>query len=174
MNPLTMKKTILLSLFLIAFKALSAQTHVIVDPMFLRFGILQDFTLSKDQYTHTKMGPYVKLMYGDIKGKQVFYTESIKAGAGIYIRDDNVKYHAGLNYNYFFNTTENPAEVDLSLLKKLSFDLGLSLTLDRLTMIMLTDIINWESCIGFSYDIKYQRCPAMIKSKYFKKHKSKA
>jgi hypothetical protein len=140
-------KTILLTTVLILSSfAAKAQVFVTIDPIYLHAGILCN------NHSIEKIGFYGRAQYGNIRIND-FYTESFKIGSGISIPHNNAKFYVGLNYNHFFNTTESN-HVDLNRISKLSFDMGVSLTTNRFTMLIMSDLVNWESIVGFSYRLK--------------------
>jgi hypothetical protein len=110
------------------------------------------------------------MWYGDIRGYNYadssnFYTQNIKLSAGISLSKRNAKFYFGLNYNHFFDTQHNGYPIQLDRIHPISFDLGMSVKVRRFTGVMMTDILNWESCIGVSYHFKQSKCPAFFRYK---------
>jgi hypothetical protein len=143
-----MRKLILiLSLFLVAI-TLQAQIYVLVDPLTYRAGLIYN-----QRFNGNLIGTYLKLQYGIID-KIDFYTHTYKAGLGISygLKSDGSCVYLGLNYNYFFKTVNNTTYINLSRISKVSFDIGVSSgKQSKFKMMIITDPINWESSVGFSY-----------------------
>ena len=146
-----MKKVIITIIFASTVSTLFSQFFFTIEPQFMRPGIMYNH----DRFA--KIGIYGKVWYGNIKGKKVprnvFYTDNIKFGAGLSTTFEGLRIYAGANYNWFFNTIENPEVCRLDRIKRFSFDVGVSFTHGRFTMLMMTDFLNWESLFGFSYDL---------------------
>jgi len=109
-----------------------------------------------------KIGVYSHAWWGDIKGQHedggIFYTENAKLGLGISIKTRGMCPYIGVNRNWFYNTNTDDRIIQLDKIHKYSFEVGFSLNVkERLTSIMITDILNWESIIGFSYQFKNKR-----------------
>jgi hypothetical protein len=100
----------------------------------------------------TTPGIYMKTMYGWVDRYQ-FYSDNIRVGAGlsIPIEKDNFAVYVGGNYNYFFNIKDNSPFIDLSLIHKLSFDVGVSKTINKFTILLMYDFLNREPVVGVTY-----------------------
>jgi hypothetical protein len=142
-----MKTILFISFILISFVA-KAQLFVTIDPAFFKTGILYN------QKVNDVVGCYARAQYGRINLDD-FYTDNIKVGSGISLSMGNGgTFYVGTNYNHFFNTKNDNPKIDIDRVSILSFDIGMSLTTGRFTMLLMTDPINWESIVCFSYKLK--------------------
>jgi len=136
-------KAFLVTLFLFTGIIAKSQLYATIDPAFLRVGALYNYKMDE-------IGFYGRGLYGNIKG-DLFYTESVKIGTGISIPEGNANFYFGLNYNHFFNGSGYNYENVINKVSILSVDIGISVTYNRFSMLMMADFINWESILGFSY-----------------------
>ena len=143
------KKIKMLMIFSLISLSLNAQVFVSLEPVFLRPGLLYN-------YTTKTVGVYGKVWYGNIKGRDgsKFNTNNIKCGLGLSYKTKGLKPYLGINYNYFFNTVSDDKVIDLDRIKKVSFDVGVSFDKRRFSLLMMTDFLNFESMIGISYKLK--------------------
>jgi hypothetical protein len=144
-----MKKLGLMMLVAMLSITSNAQLYVTLNPANMSPGLLYNHEVSK-------FGMYGKIWYGDIRSKTelfYFYTQTVKAGiGGSYQFDPTSKLYVGVNQSYFFDTTEGNGIVDLARVYKTSFDVGVDLKIDkRITILFMTDFLNWESCVGVNY-----------------------
>lgn len=150
-------KTLLIIWLLLSTVVVNGQLYVILEPAFLRPGIVYNHSMEK-------IGIWGKIWYGNIRGVHpdggTFYTDNIKTSIGISTPYDGARWFVGVNYNLFFNTNEDNRLVQLDDVESVSLDIGVSLTRGRFSAIMMTDPFNWESCVGVSYTFKDQRCAA--------------
>jgi hypothetical protein len=163
-----MKTIYLIILLVLTSRLCNSQIYLILEPSFIRPGILYN-------YNFNDIGIWSKVWYGNIKGEHsdgsAFYADNIKVSTGISKFYDGANWYAGINYNHFFNVNEDSRIIQLDRIHRISFDIGVSLTRGRFSAIMMTDILNWESCIGISYRFKDYRCAAFKKPLKLKKLK---
>jgi len=141
---------ILLILLLLSLKlSLNAQLFVTIEPAHFRPGIMygQNFD---------KFGLYAKAWYGTIKSKKdmpYFYTKNIKVGLGTSYKINGLgRVYVGINHNYFFNSY-NLEISGVNKIHKTSFDIGISGTVaGRFSILLMSDIWNWESNIGVGFN----------------------
>ena len=134
----------------------NAQLFPTIEPAHQRVGLLFNHS-----YTH--LGFYSKAWYGSIKRETLttsFHTQTVKIGTGVSYKfnDGNIIY-LGINKSHYFNVKnisnfEFNKSVNLNKIHKISFDVGVSMKIDRLSLLMMSDLLNWESMIGFSYQLK--------------------
>lgn len=147
-------KTIIRILLLItaSLVALSArsQVFVTVDPSFFKVGAMYNYRLEK-------IGFYGRGEYGDVV-EQDFYTENVKIGTGVSLRTrEGAQFFLGLNYNHFFHTVDNSLAVNIAMVSPVSFECGVAAKFGRITMLIMTDPVNWESCVGISFSLTKTR-----------------
>jgi hypothetical protein len=106
-------------------------------------------------YTHT--------WYGKIKRcdeLSTFETKTYKIGVGLsYQFKDKNSLYLGINKSYFFATKstcliEGPEKENLNSIHKISFEIGIVMKVERISLFMMSDLLNWESMVGFSYQLK--------------------
>lgn len=152
-DPLKLKKMkkqlvfliILLLLMTVCIPTVKAQVFLTLEPSFFQTGILYNQRMDK-------IGLYSRVNYGNIKQKG-FYTDNVKVGIGmsIPISKDKFALYFGPNYNYFFDTSERDSYINIDKVHSISIDIGISRTKGRFTILMMSDLPNWESLVGFSY-----------------------
>jgi hypothetical protein len=140
-----MKPTIIVILLFISVAA-NCQLYLLIDPGTRRAGLLYN------QKTQSKVGLYSKAQYGYIDFSD-FHTQSIKIGLGLSRElTGGARIYVGLNYNHYYDTQYYAEYIDMSRIKKVCFDIGLATGNEmRFRMMLITDPINWESSLGFSY-----------------------
>lgn len=155
-------KTLLTISILFLSISLQAQLFFIIEPQFIRPGLMYNHDLKS-------FGLYSHVWAGNIKGNIEygggdFYTDNIKIAVGISSLpdDEQFKFYLGLNYNNFFNTKVNynglyNGKIILDKVHKFSFELGISKSIGRVTMLMITDFLNWESLVGISINLKTKK-----------------
>jgi len=145
-----MKALLIIGLLLISAYAKS-QVYLLIDPAIRRAGLLYN-----QGFKESKIGVYAKCQYGVINVTD-FYTKSIKAGAGVSVRfGTDQRVYFGLNYNYFFDTVDDAWDIDLSRIEPVSIDIGIASGNEmRFKIMFMTDPVNWETSIGFSYQFKH-------------------
>jgi hypothetical protein len=144
-----MKALLIIGLLLFSTIA-SSQLYLLVDPAMRRAGLLYN-----QKFKQSKIGLYTKCQYGVINVPD-FYTKSIKAGAGVSFRfGTDQRIYFGLNYNYFFQTVNDTWYIDLSRVEPVSIDIGIASGNEmRFKILFMTDPVNWETSLGFSYQFK--------------------
>jgi hypothetical protein len=151
-----MKKLIFFVLFFIAFCCkCTAQLFPTFEPAHFRLGLLYNHPINH-------FGLYTKIWGGNIHKETEtcnFKTSNVKIGAGLsYKFNDGNTIYVGINKNYYYNIintskASNNELVDFNNTHKISFDVGISMKIDRLSLLMMSDLLNWESMIGFSYQL---------------------
>lgn len=143
-----MKPTIIILLLLCSMAA-NCQLYALIDPGTRRAGLLYN------QKTKSKIGVYSKAQYGFINIPD-FHTQSVKLGFGLSRElTGGARVYLGLNYNYYYGTQNSTTYIDLNRIKKVCFDVGLASGNEmRFRIMLITDPINWESSLGFSYRIR--------------------
>lgn len=134
---------------------MNAQLFPTFEPAHFRLGLLYNQPINH-------FGLYCKVWVGNIHKEtemDYFKTSNVKIGAGLSYKfnDDNTIY-LGVNKNYYYNVINtskalNNELVDFNCIHKISFDIGVSMKIDRLSLLMMSDLLNWESMIGFSYQL---------------------
>lgn len=147
-----MKKLIILLFVLIALIKVSGQVFVTIEPAHFRPGILYNHQFST-------FGIYAKTWYGDIQKRtpyDYFYTQNIKIGLGTSFKlTEESNGYFGMNRSYYFGYSKKSELSDLNKVHKVSFDVGVDFKVtDHLTLLMMSDLLNWESCIGINYKLK--------------------
>ncbi len=131
-----------------------AQVFVTLEPSFLKPGILYNQKIGK-------IGLYSRVNYGNIKQGE-FYTDNVKVGMGMSIpisskdklNKNKLALYFGPNYNHFFNTSGDNSYINIDKVHPISIDIGISVTKGRFTILMMSDLINWKSLVGFSYRLR--------------------
>jgi hypothetical protein len=145
-----MKKLFILSIMLAFFMKMNAQLFVICDPAYFYPGVLYH------QKVASNFGVYGKVWYGDLQKRtdlDHFYMETVKVSYGLtHLFQDGTRLYIGLNRTWFFNYTKESDLVDWNKVHKISFDVGFDVRVtERFTFLMMSDLLNWESCIGVSF-----------------------
>lgn len=148
-------KTLFTLIVLIIGLNINAQLFVTIEPITQRSGLFYNKSFKN-------FGVYGKAWAGKISEKtefSTFKTNTVKIGAGLSFKmnDENTIY-AGANYTHFFNVVntslvETCKIVDMNRPYKISFDIGVSFKVERFTLLMMSDFLNWESMIGISYKL---------------------
>jgi hypothetical protein len=143
-----MKVLLLVICASLTYSKVNAQLFITIDPSFLKVGLLYNQNINKSY------GLYCRGEYGDKKGYG-FYTENVKVAAGISFNIPiDAKLHLGINYNYYFNHTNDPASYKiLNKVAPVMCEIGITKTVDRFSLLFLLDPYNWESLIGLSYQL---------------------
>lgn len=141
-----MKPLLILGLLFIS-AITKGQIFVLIDPGVRRAGMMYN-----KKFREHRAGLYLKAQYGILKVPD-FYTESYKAGAGVSFKiSGGGRVYFGINYNHFFNTVDDCYQINLDNIEPVSIDIGLSSGNEaRFKLLFITDPINWESSIGFTY-----------------------
>ncbi len=145
---------IIQSLFMtVCVPIVKAQVFVTLEPSFFQAGILYNQKIGK----MGKIGLYSRVNYGDIKQGE-FYTDNVKVGMGMSmpiskdeLNKNKLALYFGPNYNHFFNTSGSDSYINIDKVHPISIDIGISCTKGRFTVLMMSDLPNWESLVGFSY-----------------------
>lgn len=145
-----MKKFILVSTFLLFTIIGKCQMFVIVNPAYFYPGVLYQ------QDIVSNYGIYGKVWYGDMLKRTEFdhfYMETIKVSYGVtHLFKDGTRLYVGLNRTWFFNYTKESSLVNWDKVHKVSFDIGVDVKVtERMTLLFMTDFLNWESCVGISF-----------------------
>ena len=138
MKPLT--TIILLSIT----ATINCQVFFTIEPFTFKPGILYHKEINQ-------LGVYGLAQMGEIE-QYNFYSRTYKAGAGISFKYDKANILVGINRNHYFDTRNESLNVDLSRVKKISFDLGLIVKPGRLAFCAITDPLNWETSLGLGYN----------------------
>ena len=149
---------ILLSLLAVCVPTVKAQVFFTLEPSFFKVGILYNQKIGKMD----KIGLYSRVNYGNIKDEG-FYTDNVKVGIGMSIpirqsyEENKLALYFGPNYSHYFNTSGSNPTINLDKIYPISIDIGISLTKGRFTILLMSDLPNWESLVGFSYRLsKYK------------------
>jgi hypothetical protein len=145
-----MKKLIIVFGFILLGFVGNAQLFFTIDPAFFSPGLLYN-------YSFEKFGIYTQARYGNITQTseyEYFHTQSIKVGAGISIPvtyEKDIKIYVGYKHSYFYDT-KNASIGNVNRIKKNCFDVGVSGKVsDKVSILLMTDFLNWESLIGVTY-----------------------
>ena len=150
-----MKKVIITIILASTVGNLFGQFFFLIEPMLLRTGVMYNMMIDE-----IPVGVYTKTQYryfwsDDLSGHH------IKQGAGICINPDkDFRGYVGLDYNHYWNMDYNHEIYDIDRIKRISLTLGVSCTDRRFTLLFLTDLFNWSTTIGISYDL-------MVKQKIY-------
>jgi hypothetical protein len=148
-----MKAILIVVLIFISITAKS-QLYALFQPQWGVFGLLYNYSINKS-------GVMVRAQYGGIKsdGVNIGY---YKTGIG-YSYGNEAKFMICLNYNRFSKVVISD-KINLSRIKPISFDMGMSVTSGRITFMALTDILNWETTFGVNYKFKRDKKHEYTKS----------
>jgi len=128
--------TRLIPLILLLCQTVTAQVIPTLEPSFLRPGVF---------YAHAPV--YGHMWAGTVKG----YALNAKIGAGLAIPDRHphgttrATWLAGVNLQGFHQVRPG---LELDRVHQVSIEMGIMLTSGRVTVMALTDPVNWESCFG--------------------------
>jgi len=153
-----MKTTFIILLASLAVVA-SPQTYGIFEPGNQRIGVEHSFMsatieIRKNHYRSIYLNPYVKAWTGTVNGYD-FHAWTAKQAAGFKVTlsqqtDGGVL--IGINTTQFWARREGPESM-LRKLKRISFEFGFTARIDNgIWLLMVTDPLNWESCIGVGWD----------------------
>jgi len=148
-----MKTLLIIGLLLISVSA-ESQIYLLVDPGLFRAGAMYN------QYMpNHKTGVYVRGLYGVNNWEMfdgTFHTQCVKLGTGVSFRfREGGSLYFGLNYSHYFDIQDNTMQIDLNRIKPVSIDIGIcSSDLNRFRILFITDPLNWETAVGFTFRFK--------------------
>lgn len=156
-----MKKAIITIIFALVVSLASGQTFALIEIQNQRFGVAHAFMddritseIRLNWMQSIRISPYVKAWTGTVNGYG-FHSWTTKESIGARMtggKDRSGCLMVGVAFSQFFAREVDPDNL-LGKLKPLTFEAGLIVELDnRIWLMMITDPINWESCIGIGWD----------------------
>lgn len=154
-------KTLFTLLILLIGLNLNAQLFGTLNIGSFNFGMVYNKPL-------TNIGLYVKVTQGRITQEtdlSYFKIENTKIGLGISLplknKDQNT-FYLGINKNFYYNQVNTSfyysnLHTTFTPIKNVSIDLGVSMKIERFSLLIMTDLLTMQTCLGVSYQLKRQK-----------------